>query len=46
MRASGAGYNQYVKPSAQSMVRPAVRMDGKVVVASLNIITRASASRR
>jgi protocatechuate 3,4-dioxygenase beta subunit len=45
-RASGSGYTSYVKPSAQSMVRPAVRMEGNVVVASLNIITKASASRR
>jgi protocatechuate 3,4-dioxygenase beta subunit len=46
MRTSGSGYTQYVKPSAQSMVRPTMRMEGNVVVASLNIITRASASRK
>lgn len=46
MRTSGSGYSTYVKPNAQSMVRPTVRMEGNVVVASLNIITKASGSRR
>jgi protocatechuate 3,4-dioxygenase beta subunit len=46
MRASGSGYEAYVKPNAQSMVRPAVRMEGNIVVASLNIITGSMQSRR
>lgn len=45
-RTSGDGYAMYVKPNAQSMVRPSARMEGKIVVASLNIITKASGSRR
>jgi protocatechuate 3,4-dioxygenase beta subunit len=44
-RTSGAGYAMYVKPNAQSMVRPAVRMEGNVVVASINMITKASGNR-
>lgn len=44
-RASGAGYDAYIKPSS-STVRPKARMEGNVAVASLNIITRADQSRR
>jgi protocatechuate 3,4-dioxygenase beta subunit len=45
-RTSGNGYAMYVKPNAQSTVRPAARMEGNVVVASINIITKSSGSRR
>ncbi len=45
MRASGSGYEMFVKPSS-SKVRPTARMEGDVAVASLNIVTRANESRR
>lgn len=44
-RASGAAYNMYVKPQNMT-VNPTARMDGKVAVAALNVITSATGSRR
>ena len=44
-RASGTGYNQYVKPQNMVVV-PSTKMEGNVVVASLNIVTAGTGSRR
>ena len=44
MRTNVNGYTTYVRPSS-SRVRPATRLEGNVVVASLNIITNSTQSR-
>jgi protocatechuate 3,4-dioxygenase beta subunit len=40
------GYSTYVKPNAQSMVRPTMKMSGNVAVGMMNIITNPATSRR
>ena len=42
-RASGTGYDNSVRPT--SAVRPTLRMEGDVVVASLNVVTNSTQSR-
>ena len=44
-RASGSGYNQYVKPQNMT-VNPTMKMEGNIAVGALNIITSAKGSRR
>jgi protocatechuate 3,4-dioxygenase beta subunit len=44
-RASGAGYEKYVKPQ-NTTVNPTMRMAGAIAVGALNIVTAASGSRR
>jgi protocatechuate 3,4-dioxygenase beta subunit len=44
MRTNVNGYTTYVRPSS-SRVRPATRLEGNVVVASLNVITNSTQSR-
>ena len=44
-RASGSGYNMYVKPQNMT-VNPTLRMEGNIAVGALNIVTSAKGSRR
>jgi protocatechuate 3,4-dioxygenase beta subunit len=44
-RTNTPGYADWVKPNARSTVRPSTRLEGNIVVASLNIITSATGSR-
>jgi protocatechuate 3,4-dioxygenase beta subunit len=43
-RASGTAYNMYVKPQNMT-VNPTMKMDGKIAVGALNVITSAKGSR-
>jgi protocatechuate 3,4-dioxygenase beta subunit len=45
-RASGSGYEQYVKADTRNPIRPSLKLDGDVVIGTLNIITSSTESRR
>jgi protocatechuate 3,4-dioxygenase beta subunit len=45
-RASGSSYDQYVKPDARNPTRPSLKLDGDIVIGTLDIITSSTASRR
>jgi protocatechuate 3,4-dioxygenase beta subunit len=45
-RASGSGYEQYVKADSRNPIRPSLKLDGNIVIGTLNMITNSAMSRK